>query len=77
MRALKVVWGCSEGSVLVEAAVLTPMLFSLVFGVVEFSFYLYQQQLIETGVRDAARSRSGMCRKIAAEHFLSPSPNWH
>jgi Flp pilus assembly protein TadG len=55
MRALKSVWRCDEGSVLVEAAVLTPMLFSLVFGVVEFSFYLYQQQLIETGVRDAAR----------------------
>jgi Flp pilus assembly protein TadG len=26
-----------------------------VFGVMEFSFYLYQQQLIESGVRDAAR----------------------
>jgi Flp pilus assembly protein TadG len=55
MRAVKSVWSCNEGSVLVEAAVLTPMLFSLVFGVVEFSYYLYQQQLIETGVRDAAR----------------------
>jgi len=30
-------------------------LFSLVLGVYEFSWYFYKQQLIETGVRDAAR----------------------
>jgi Flp pilus assembly protein TadG len=44
-----------EGSALLEAAVLTPMLFTLILGVFEFSFYFYQQQLIEAGVRDAAR----------------------
>jgi Flp pilus assembly protein TadG len=55
MKVIRSLWGNREGSALLEAAVLTPMLFSLSFGVMEFSFYFYQQQLIESGVRDAAR----------------------
>jgi Flp pilus assembly protein TadG len=55
MKVMRSLWGNREGSALLEAAVLTPMLFSLSFGVMEFSFYFYQQQLIESGVRDAAR----------------------
>jgi Flp pilus assembly protein TadG len=55
MKVMRSLWGNREGSALLEAAVLTPMLFSLAFGVMEFSFYFYQQQLIESGVRDAAR----------------------
>ena len=45
----------TEGSVLVEATILTPVLFSLMFGVFEFSWYFHKQQLVEAGVRDAAR----------------------
>jgi len=41
--------------VLVEAAVLTPVLFVLVYGVLEFSWIFFQQQLVVSGVRDAAR----------------------
>lgn len=44
-----------EGSALVEGAVLVPVLFALIFGVLEFSYYFYQQHLVSTGVRDAAR----------------------
>ena len=55
MKVMSSLWGNREGSALLEASVLTPMLFSLAFGVMEFSFYFYQQQLIESGVRDAAR----------------------
>ncbi len=44
-----------EGSVLIEATLLTPFLIVLVFGILEFSLYFYQRHLIETGVRDAAR----------------------
>ena len=42
-----------EGSALLEGAIVAPVLFSLVFGTMEFSFYFYQQHLVATGVRDA------------------------
>lgn len=44
-----------QGSALVEGAVLVPLLFVLLFGVYEFSWFIYQQHLVSTGVRDAAR----------------------
>jgi Flp pilus assembly protein TadG len=44
-----------RGSALVEATVLMPLLFTLVFGVFEFSWYFYDQHRVSTGVRDAAR----------------------
>ena len=34
---------------------MVPVLFTLMFGVLEFSYYFYQQHLVSTGVRDAAR----------------------
>ena len=55
MKAARFLWRDREGSVLIEATVLTPMLFVFLFGVFEFSFIFLQQQLIEAGVRDAAR----------------------
>jgi Flp pilus assembly protein TadG len=45
----------TDGSVLVEATVLMPVLVALFFGVFEFSWYFYNQQMTEIGVRDAAR----------------------
>ena len=47
--------GDKDGSALVEGAVLVPLLFVLLFGVYEFSWFFYQQHLVSTGVRDAAR----------------------
>ena len=44
-----------EGSALIEAAVVMPLLLSLFVGVFEFSWYFYNQQLVVAGVRDAAR----------------------
>jgi hypothetical protein len=44
-----------EGSALVEGALVVPVLFALMFGIYEFSWLFYQQHLISTGVRDAAR----------------------
>jgi len=49
------IWKDEEGSALLEAAIVIPVLFSLVFGTLEFSFYFFQQHLVATGVRDAAR----------------------
>ena len=40
---------------LVEATILTPFLVTLMFGLFEFSWYFHKQQLVESGVRDAAR----------------------
>ncbi len=40
---------------MIEAAVILPIFLVLVGGVYEFSFYFYQQQLVTSGVRDAAR----------------------
>jgi Flp pilus assembly protein TadG len=45
----------SEGSALIEGALVVPILCLLVFGVFEFSWLFYQQHLISTGIRDAAR----------------------
>jgi Flp pilus assembly protein TadG len=45
----------TDGSVLVEAAVVLPVMVPLVLGVLEFSWYFQKQQLVESGVRDAAR----------------------
>src|SRR5262245_48316161 len=52
---LKSIASDCEGSALVEGAVLLPLLFALVFGVYEFSWFFYQQHLAAVGVSDAAR----------------------
>ena len=52
MRSL---WRDSEGTALVEATIVIPVLLVLLFGVFEFSALFWRQQLISTGVRDAAR----------------------
>src|SRR5205807_9906215 len=44
-----------EGSALVEGAIMVPVLCVLLFGIYEFSWFFYQQHLISTGLRDAAR----------------------
>src|SRR5262249_12010546 len=44
-----------EGSALIEGAIIVPVLFLLMFGIYEFSWLFYQQHLISTGLRDAAR----------------------
>src|SRR5260221_14419545 len=55
VQILQSLWRESEGSALVEGALVVPILCTLVFGVFEFSWLFYQQHLISTGIRDAAR----------------------
>jgi len=55
LAKLRSIWRDIQGSALVEATALTPVLFALVFGVLEFSWYFYDQHRVSTGVRDAAR----------------------
>ena len=54
-RSVASVWRDAEGSVLIEATILMPFLVTLMFGLFEFSWYFHKQQLVEAGVRDAAR----------------------
>jgi hypothetical protein len=44
-----------DGTALIEGAIVVPVLCILLFGVYEFSWFFYQQHLISTGLRDAAR----------------------
>jgi Flp pilus assembly protein TadG len=54
-NVLRSLWRDTEGTAFVETTVLMPLLIALFFGVFEFSWYFYNQQLVEIGVRDAAR----------------------
>ena len=54
-RPIHSLWRSIDGSALVEATALMPVLIVLFFGVFEFSWYFFNQQLTEIGVRDAAR----------------------
>jgi Flp pilus assembly protein TadG len=54
-RSVASMWRDTEGSVLIEATILMPFLVTLMFGLFEFSWYFHKQQLVESGVRDAAR----------------------
>lgn len=48
-------WRAEDGSALVEATIVMPLLITLFLGVFEFSWRLYNQQLVVSGLRDAAR----------------------
>jgi Flp pilus assembly protein TadG len=80
-RTLRSIASDEEGSALLEGTVLVPVLFSLIFGVLEFSHYFYQQHLVATGVRDAARylarvqdPNNGAAQAIAQSLAATGSP---
>ena len=54
-RMMQSLWRNREGSALVEATIVVPVLFILTFGVYEFSWVFYTHQLVSAGIRDAAR----------------------
>lgn len=55
-----------EGSVLVETLIAVPVVTVLTVGVLEFGNIFWQRQLVQTGVRDAARYWS-RCRPATVE----------
>lgn len=55
MRSVSRLWKDERGSALLEGAIVVPVMFALVLGTLEFAFIFYQQHLVSTGVRDAAR----------------------
>jgi Flp pilus assembly protein TadG len=54
-RWLESLWASDRGTAMVESAIVLPVFLTLVGGVYEFSFFVYQEQLATAGVRDAAR----------------------
>ncbi len=54
LRRCSAVWQANSGAALVETAVILPVFLTLVGGIYEFGFFLYQEQLVTSGVRDAA-----------------------
>jgi TadE-like protein len=54
-RRIGSLWRDAEGTALVEAAIILPVLLVLVSGVFEFSWLICQQHLMLTGICDAAR----------------------
>jgi TadE-like protein len=61
-----------KGSALIEGAIVVPVLCVLMFGVYEFSFFFYQQHLISTGLRDAARYLARSSAPCNPASFSSP-----
>src|SRR6266700_1763788 len=59
-------WRDDHGSALLEGAIVIPFLFSLILGTLEFSNFFYQQHLVATGVRDAARYLARTDTRIGA-----------
>jgi len=49
------IWRDNEGSALIETAIILPVLIIFIFGVLEFSWLIYQRHMISTGISDAAR----------------------
>jgi adhesin HecA-like repeat protein len=55
LRVLKMLLPADGGAALVEGALILPVFLLLVGGVYEFGFFLYQEQLVTSGIEDAAR----------------------
>ncbi len=69
VRILQSLWRNGEGSALIEGAIVVPFLLVLVLGVFEFSWLIYQQHLISTGIHDGARyiARSANPRDVTIQ----------
>lgn len=44
-----------DGAALLEFAIVMPLLFALIFGIIEFSLLLYNKQIITNAAREGAR----------------------
>ena len=69
VRGLRSLWRNDEGSALIEGAIIVPFLLVLVLGVLEFSWLIYHQHLISTGIHDGARyiARSANPRDVTIQ----------
>lgn len=58
MRALRRRRGSSRGSVVVEFALVTPLLLMVVFGIIDFGWMIDRANVVNNATRDAARVAS-------------------
>jgi TadE-like protein len=72
--------GWDDGSTAVEAAVVFPLLFALIFGIVEFGMALWQWNTMELAVLEAGRyAMINNASPVVAEHKIrrcSPAPRF-
>jgi len=67
VRWIRTLKSDDRGAVAIEAAVATPFLVLVAGGLIEFGHVFYNYQLIQTGVRDAARYLARVQDPTAAE----------
>jgi len=69
VRGLRSLWCNDQGSALIEGAIIMPFLLVLALGVLEFSWLIYHQHLISTGIHDGARyiARSANPRDVTVQ----------
>jgi len=60
-----------NGATLVEFAIIAPLLFLLIFGIIEFSLLLYNKHIITHSSREGARA--GIVAR--ADRFIDPTDN--
>ena len=66
--------GDEQGSALVEASILMPVLFMLLLGVYEVSWYFYNQHMVSTGVSDGARYLARAADPTQGDPCTQPPP---
>lgn len=67
LRSLAKLRDCCRGAVAVEFALISPVLFALLFGTVEYGRYIWIEKTIQHGLEDAARYGSFRFRAIGAK----------
>ncbi len=76
MNALRALRGSERGATLVEFALIAPVLFVFVFGVLDLGYGLYMQSVLQGVVQDAARDsglESGKTNKNAIDQNIVAS----
>ena len=53
---MKKILNDNRGVAIVEFAIIAPLLFTLIFGIIEFGFYLYNQEMLTNAAREGARA---------------------
>ena len=64
-----------QGSVLVEMALVAPLMLTISAGVLEFGNLIYSKSLMESGLRDAARFAARCNSQLYTESNISPVVN--
>ena len=53
---MKKILNDNRGVAIVEFAIIAPLLFTLIFGIIEFGFYIYNLEMLTNAAREGARA---------------------